>query len=382
MTEYNKAFFDQIIDRKSQGAMKWQRYAADVLPLWVADADFYCAPAILNALKTHLDQGVLGYRHPDSFLAATDAVVAWLKRQHQWQVEPEWLVWVPGVIAAFNMACSVFCEPGDSVLVQRPNYKPLLMAPILNGLQQETVSTVLEGGRWVLDFDELERKAANPRCRLFLLCNPMNPCGTVLNAEEMAKIEAICLRYDVLLCSDELHCDLILSPEAKHIPAGSLPNLAAQTLTIMAANKTFNIAELSTGFVVIPDKTLRQRFQRGCLGTLPWPSPMGVLATEAAFSDCDDWYQGQLNYLRANRQLLVEGLKKHPTLNYQASDATYLAWVDASGLECGDVQAAVEAVGVGPSPGRDFGWNEFFRINFACPRVYIEQAVARLKLLA
>lgn len=378
MNKIGPEFFDQIVDRKSTGAMKWQRHGDDVLPLWVADSDFKCAQAIIDGLKTRIDHGIIGYHEPTKYESATQAVVQWLSKRYSWQVESDSIVWMPGVISSFNVACKAFCKLGDKVLVQEPNYKPLLLAPKFNQLGRELVATVLKEGRWVLDLNDLERKASDPNCRLFLLCNPMNPCGTVYNQAELAQIEDICLRNNVVLCSDELHCDLILDEGIKHIPAGSLSRIGEQAITIMAANKTFNIAGLSTGFVIITNKKMRQQYQAAMRGILPWPNPLGVLATELAFSQCDDWYEGQLDYLRANRDYLAREINNIEGLQYAPAAATYLAWVDVTALALNNVQQHMLNKGIAPSPGSDFGWPEFMRINFACPRSYLEQAIAKL----
>ena len=375
MTDFN---FDEIIERRSTGSLKWNYYDEDIIPLWVADSDFKCAPAILNAINERIEHGVLGYQVPSMNESATEAVISWLSRRHDWQVKADWVVWVPGVVTAFNGVCRAFCEAGDKVLVQVPNYGPLLDAPELNELIKEPVDTCLENGRWTLDFDDLQRKAADPKAKLFILCNPMNPCGSVLTDKELARIEAICLENNVLLCSDEIHCDLILDEEQRHIPAGSLPGIGEQSITIMAASKTFNIAGLASSFVIIPDKNIRQKFTRTTIAMQLWVNVLGMIATEKAFTECDEWYDAQLDYLRANRQYLKDAFNKLEGFDFEPAAATFLAWVDASGLAVNDVHQYMLSKGVGPTSGKDFGWPKFTRINFACPRSNLEQAIERL----
>lgn len=371
--------FDEIIERRSTHAYKWLRYDESVLPLWVADADFKCPQPVLDAIQERIDHGVLGYHNPDVVQPLYDAVIHWAKKRYQWEVASEWIVWVPGVVPAFNAACKAFCEPGDKVLVQTPNYGPLLGAAALNDLERLTVGTLLENDRWVLDFDELERKAADPLCKLFLFCNPMNPCGSVLTADELKQVEAICLKHDVLLCSDEIHCDLILDDSACHIPAGTLSGIGEQAITIMAPSKTFNIAGLGASFVIIRDPAIREAYRRATYGSMPWVNALGQVAMIAAFTDCDDWLRAQLDYLRGNRDYLAEELNKLDGFSYLPAQATYLAWVDAGGLGVKDVHQYMLKRGVGPSAGSDFGEPHFTRINFACPRVYLEQMIARLQ---
>lgn len=372
--------FDQYVDRKSTFSFKWERYKGkDILPLWVADTEFKCAQPIIDALKVRAEHGVYGYHLPAEYEPANQAVVRWLADKHDWQIKPEWIVWTPGVVPAFNVACQANCEPGDKVLVQVPNYPPMLAAPGLNQLKREDVSTVEVDGRWTLDFAELEQKAADPKTKLFIMCNPMNPTGSVMTAEELALVEDICLRHNVVLCSDEIHCDLILDSTKKHIPAGTLPKIGEQTITLMAASKTFNVAGLGTSFAIIPDQKLRRKFTQAAAGTVPWVTFMGLVATEVAFTECDNWHQAQLNYLRSNLDYLEQQVNALEGFKMYRPEATFLAWIDASGLGVEDVHAYMESKGVGPSPGRDFGWKQFTRINFGCPRAMLENAFSRLK---
>ncbi len=372
--------FDKIVDRSGTFSFKYQRYKnRDIIPLWVADSEFRCAEPIIEALQSRVEHGVYGYHLPAEYEPANNAVVRWLKDKHDWQIEAEWIVWTPGVVPAFNVACKAYCNPGDTVLVQQPNYPPMLAAPGLNELNKETINTVIEEGRWTLDFEQLEIKASDPKTKLFIMCNPMNPVGSVMTEDELHRVEQICLRHDVVLCSDEIHCDLILDPEAKHIPAGKLVEIGDKTITLMAASKTFNVAGLGTSFAIIPDKKVRSQFTRAAAGIVPWVNFMGLVATEVAFTECDEWHQAQLNYLRANLDFVEEQVSRIEGLNFVRPQATFLAWIDASGLGVDNVQSYMESKGVGPSPGRDFGSPEFTRINFACRRSLLEQAFERLK---
>jgi cystathionine beta-lyase len=378
MNDLVAEYFDRSVDRKASGAMKWNHYDDELLPLWVADSDFKCASPITDALHRAVDHGVFGYHKPGESHSANAAVKSWLKRRHDWSIEDDWLVWLPGVVSAFNVATLAYSKPGDKVLVQLPNYKPLRLCPAMNNRELASVATLEEDGRWVLSFDELEQQAADPACSLFLLCNPMNPCGSVLSKKELQRIETICLKHHVTLCVDEIHCDLVLDQQQTHFTAGRLDNIGEQSIVIMAANKTFNVAGLTSAFAIIPDKKQRLKFQQVAMGLLPWANHMGVLATEVAFTQCDDWYEAQLNYLRGNQQYLQQSLNQIEGLSYHPAAATFLAWVDASGLAVDDVQAYMIGKGLAPSAGSDFGWNDYTRINFACPRKNLEQAIERL----
>lgn len=372
--------FDKIIDRKNTYSFKWEKYkGSDILPMWVADTEFRCAQPILDAIKEQAEHGLMGYHLPAQFEPANQAVVRWLKKQHDWDVETDWIVWTPGVVPAFNMACKGFSEAGDSVIVQTPNYPPLLAAPKLNGMSRADVGTVVVDGRWTLDFDALRAQAERPECKLFILCNPMNPVGSVLTEYELAQVRDICQENDVLLCSDEIHCDLILDQKSKHIPAGKFEGLQERSITLMAASKTFNIAGLGASFAIIPNAEVRKRFISAGQGIVPWVNILGLVATTAAFTLCDDWYASLLDYLRENRSFMVNEINTVPGLELLAPEATFLAWIDGSGLGVANPQAYFESKGIGPSPGIDFGDRNFIRINFGCPKAYLQQMLERLK---
>lgn len=377
---YTFSDFDSIIDRSATFSMKWQKYEGkDILPLWVADTEFKCANEILQAIKQRTDHGLLGYHLPARYEPANEAVCRWLKKQHNWDIQPEWIVWTPGVVPAFNVACKAYCQPGDKVIVQTPNYPPLLAAPGINNLERVDIPTIIENDRWTIDLNALEEAAKDPACKIFIVCNPGNPAGTVFTQQELAEIARICEQNNVLFISDEIHCDLVLDDNAQHIPASSLPQLQNSSVTLMAASKTFNVAGLGTSFAIIPDAKLRACFSKAMMGIMPWVTILGLVATETAFTQCDQWYDTLLAYLKQNRQFLFEEINQINGFNMLLPQATFLAWIDASQLGVESPQAYVEAKGIGPSPGADFGDKNFIRINFGCPKSYLEQAVERLK---
>jgi cystathionine beta-lyase len=372
--------FDHIIDRTPSYALKWERYKdRDIIPMWIADTEFRCAEPILDALKSRTEHGLMGYTLPSDHVTANQAVVDWLARQYDWPISADWIVWTPGVVPAFNVACKALCQPGDKVLIQTPNYPPLIAAPKLNNLVKVDIGTVEVDGRWTMDFVELEKQAADPACKLFIICNPMNPVGTVLTSQELQRIADICISNNVMLCSDEIHCDIILDENAKHIPAGKLADFKGQTITLMAASKTFNVAGLGTSFAIIEDANIRRKFNAAAQGMMPWVTVLGLAATQAAFTLCDDWHQDFLRYLRGNRNYLVAEIAKINGLKLLSPQATFLAWIDASGLGVENPQKHFEALGVGPSPGADFGDKNCVRINFGCPRSELERAVELIK---
>jgi cystathionine beta-lyase len=370
--------FSDKPDRTASKAYKWERYkGTDILPMWIADTEFRCAEPILSALHKRIEDGLFGYTLPDHDTDAAEAVVAWCQRQYNWTIEPSWIVWTPGVVPAFNVAIQAYCEVGDTVIVQTPNYPPLLAAPAINNLNRACIGTVEVNDRWTLDFDALELAASDPKATLFIMCNPMNPAGTVLNQAELDRIAAICRKHDVMVCSDEIHCDLVLD-DVPHLPASAHKDLARCSVTLMAASKTFNVAGLGTSFAIIPNTKLKAAFNKAARGLVPWVTVTGLTATNAAFRDCDDWHQEQLKYLKDNRDYLVTEINKIEGLKAIAPAATFLLWVDASGLQVPDTQKWCIAKGIGPSAGKDFGDKNFFRLNFGCSRDYLVEAIKKL----
>jgi cystathionine beta-lyase len=371
--------FNDKPNRSASKAYKWEKYkGTDILPMWIADTEFRCAEPILEALHNRVEDGLFGYTLPAHHTDAIEAIVDWCRSQYNWNIESDWVVWTPGVVPAFNVAIKASCKPDDTVIVQSPNYPPLLAAPAINGMKRATVDTVEVNGRWTLDFDALEMAAKQPEATLFIMCNPMNPVGSVLTQEELDKVADICKRNNVRLCSDEIHCDLILD-DLPHLPASAHADLSENSITLMAASKTFNVAGLGTSFAIIPNEGLRKEFNKAARGIVPWVTVAGLEATNAAFRFCDDWHQAQLAYLKDNRDYLVNEINKIEGLKAIAPAATFLLWIDASGLGVADTQKWAEDRGIGPSPGRDFGAKDYFRINFGCSRDYLVEAIEKLK---
>ncbi|NTS75626.1 putative C-S lyase [Catenovulum sp. SM1970] len=370
--------FDRIIDRKPTHSFKWDKYKGkDIIPAWVADTEFSPPQDVIDAIVERTQHGPLGYTLP--YESLNQATVDWIKREHNWAIQADWLVWNPGVVPAFNVAAKAFCDAGDIILVQTPNYPPMLKAPELNHCEIGKIPSQLINGRYQLDLDNLEQQAANPKAKLFILCNPMNPCGSVMTESELTKIADICARHDVIICSDEIHCDLILNPETKHIPMPLIDAAKDNSFSLMAASKTFNIAGLGVSFSVIPNPSLRAKFRNAGMGIVPWAQVLGLVATEAAFKGGLAWRDALLDYLRGNQEYLYQEINAIEGMSMQKSDATFLAWIDCSGLGVDDVQKFWEDAGVGPSPGRDFGEEQFARINFGCPRGQLVEIVGRIK---
>ena len=369
--------FDGVIDRRGTQSLKWDKYGdKDILPLWVADTDFQAAPAILEALHQRIDHGVFGYSRPSPRL-----IKLILERMHSlygWQVEADWLLFMPGVVPGLNFACKAWCRPESSIISPTPVYYPFLNAPGYNERRISHLPMQLVADRWLPDFERLEQLAVD--ADLLLLCNPHNPGGTVFTRAELERIADIAERHEVTVCSDEIHCDLLLDKGARHIPFASLSAAAAQrSAVLMAPSKTFNIAGLCCSFAIIPNPTLRHKLQQSMRGLMADNNLLGFIAAEAAYAEGEEWLAAQLEYLRDNRDLLMRELGSLPGVKIAHIEATYLAWIDVSGLQLENPIASFEAGGVGLSPGAQFGDGNFTRLNFGCSRELLTEAIRRMK---
>jgi len=370
--------FDTPIDRSHTGSEKWNKYRGrDVLPLWVADMDFRSPPAVIKALHERVEHGVFGYTYPESGLI--EATLAALYRDYGWRVDPEWLVWLPGLVCGLNVLCRAIGEPGDEVLTFTPVYPPFMTAPVLTERTVVKVPLLLKDGRWLADFAALER-AITPKTRLLLLCNPHNPVGRAWNREELLEFAAIAQRHDLVLGSDDIHSELILDEGVRHIPVASLsPEIASRTITLLAPSKTYNVPGMGCSFAVIGDPRLRGLFKKAMGRLVPHVTALGYIAAEAAYRDGESWRSALIDYLRGNRDLVQEAIPSLKGLSVTHVEATYLAWIDARGLGVADPAAFFEAAGVGLSDGADFGLPGYVRLNFGCPRQVLQEALARMK---
>ena len=365
------------VERRRTGSAKWDRFPEDVLPLWVADMDFTSPPPVVAALKGRADHGVYGYQSiQEPFVAA---LRAHLLSHYAFDVSPDWLVWLPGVVSGLNLACRAYAGLGDEVLTIAPAYPPFLRAPSNQGRRLVTVSAADVDGRWRLPIEELE-EAVTDRTRLLLLCHPHNPLGRVWDGDELRSIVALCERRDLVICSDEIHCDLVLDAVA-HEPVAALgPAAAARTLTLMSPSKTFNLPGLNFAFAVIPDEQLRKRFCSAAEGLLPHPGCFAIAAAEAAYRDGDEWLGELLDRLRSNGDLVERFVAESmPDVSMNHVEGTYLAWLDVRAAGLDDPWDASLRAGVALGDGVRFGAPGFLRLNFACSRSTLTAALERLR---
>ncbi|GAB6144653.1 MalY/PatB family protein [Desulfocicer niacini] len=370
--------FDEIIDRRGTGGEKWDKYQGqDVIPMWVADMDFRVPPAVTKALQERVDHGIYGYPGRDHALETV--VVQRLKRCFGWEISKDWIVWLPGLVSGINAMCHAFSEPGDDIMTTIPVYPPFLAAPGNSGKNCIKVSMVLEKDRYVLDFKAMEQ-AITDKTRIFILCSPYNPCGTVFTKEELARLVSICHAHDILLLSDEIHADFILDKDVRHCPTWMCdPKAPDQTITLMAPSKTFNIPGLSCSFAVISNDTLREKFQNFSRGLLPHVNCMGLLAARAAFESGDEWLAQLIQYLKINRDYVYQRINKMPGLSMKPVASTYLAWIDARGLNLENPARYFESMGVGLNDGATFDANGYVRLNFGCPMATLKQGLDRME---
>jgi cystathionine beta-lyase len=305
-------------------------------------------------------------------------VVAWAASHYQWRIEPEWLVWLPGLVPGIHVACLALAEAEDEILTFVPAYPPFLSAPGLRGRTSKTVPLTRENARWTLDLDAF-RKAISPRTKALLFCNPHNPVGRAFGREELAAVAEICERHGVWICADEIHCDLVLEPGV-HVPLASLNDaIAERTVTLMSPSKTFNLSGLSCGFAVIPNRELRQRFQTAARDLVPQPNALGYVACRAAYEGGEAWRAALIDHLRGNRDFLESFFSERlPQFGLSHVEATYLAWIDASCLREQNVMRFFDAAGVRLSDGVAFRGPGFVRLNFACPRQTLLDALERI----
>ncbi|MEE9496022.1 MAG: PatB family C-S lyase [Desulfobacterales bacterium] len=369
--------FDRSVERRDTASMKWDKYKGkDIIPLWVADMDFCSPPAVIDALQRRIAHGVFGYTIPASDL--NKIVVAMLEAEYGWSVPPQWLVWLPGLVTGLNVACRAVGEDNDAVMTATPVYPPFLSAP--GNFRRRLVKVPLceKQNRWGFDFDRLE-SAITPDTRLFLLCNPHNPVGRVFTHDELKALAAICEKHDIVICSDEIHCGLLLDSDKTHIPTATLaPEVAQRTITLMSPSKTFNLPGLGCAFAVISEEKLRRRFIAAMAGIVPAVNAMGFTAAVAAYRDCSDWHAGLLDYLRGNRNRVARAINAMPLLSLAPVEATYLAWIDVRSSELKNPVKFFEDAGVGLQDGLEFDGRGFVRLNFGCARALLEKALKRM----
>ena len=371
--------FINLPDRRDTGSIKWERYEGrDVLPMWVADMDFRSPPEIEAALQNRVAHGVYGYTDPTT--EATQAVCQYMQDVHGCDIDETWLLWTPGLVPALNTAARAFCDKGQEVITTVPIYPPFLTAPRYQDRELVSVELSNENGFYTFDWDALE-KSVTSNTKVFFLCNPHNPVGRVWAMDELQRVVDFCKRHQLVLVSDEIHCDLILNPDQQHHTALQIdPWVKDHGVTLMAPSKTYNLCGLACSFVVIPDDSLRRKFRRSMRGLFNELNCLGYAACAAAYRYGGPWRLELLDVLRENfAEILRFTDKSMPLIKVSPLQATYLAWLDIRALKLHHPRTHFERRGVGLNDGTEFGVPGFVRLNFGCPRARLQEALQRIK---
>lgn len=382
MTQFD---FDRVINRFGSNSTKWEDAdylfkAQDVLPFWVADADFLSPPPVLEALRARAEHGIFGY--PSGRQLGFDTLAAWLEKRHHWQIDPAWVVSTPGVVTALAIAVQTFSKPGDKVIIQPPVYPPFF------GVIRDGKRTLVENplvhdeDGYHIDFEDLAQKAKD--AKILILCNPHNPIGRVWSKADLQKIAAICQANDVLILSDEIHSDLVYA--GPHTPLATLgEDAAAQTITLVAPSKTFNTAGLQASAIIISNPKLREPFAAAVQALhVAKSNVFGITALKAAYQHGEPWLDALLPYLESNAALIAETMAaKAPKIKLHRPEGTYLAWLDCRELNLAQpelVRFFGEEARIGLNDGAAFGaqGGGFMRFNFACPKATLKQGLERL----
>jgi len=381
--------FDNVYERDSTKSAKWSLRKQltgieDVLPMWVADMDFACAPEIVEAMRKRVNHPIYGYTASSD--AYFDGQIRWMEKRHGWSgVQRDWICFSPGVVSAFDFTIQAYTRPGDKVILQPPVYYPMKMGIDSNGRRMLENPLKIIDGKYVMDFEDLERKI-DERTRMIILCSPHNPVGRVWKRGELEQLEEICRKHDLIIVSDEIHNDLILG-ETPHTCLATLSEDALQrTITLVSPSKTFNLAGLANSSAIIPNKRLRDTFlatTESC--GIHFANTFGMVSQEAAYSSGEAWLDELITYLRGNRKYLTDFLRNRiPGLVMYPLEGTYLAWVDCSSLGLNDAELKefmLKKAKLWLDEGTMFGsgGSMFMRFNIACPRSILRTALERLE---
>jgi cystathionine beta-lyase len=375
--------FDTPPDRLSTECDKWHFYDPDILPLWVADMDFMSPEPIIRALRERVEHGVFGY--PRELKELRQIIADRLLERYAWQIQTEDLVFLPGVVRGINMACHAFAPAGKAVLVQTPVYPPFLKAPEYSGAIRQETELIFDPdtSTYLIDWSAFE-EAFNDQTRLFILCSPHNPVGRVWTRTELERMAEICLKRNVIIVSDDIHCDLIYSGHTHFTIASLDPQIAQQTITLMAPSKTFNIAGLGFSFAVIENPDLRKSFRSAHEGLVGEINLLGWVAALAAYQEGQDWLDQLLIYLQANRDYLLETMHSDfPNIRMAYPEGTYLAWLDCreTGIQGNPYEFFLQKARIALNDGKTFGrgGEGFVRLNFGCPRCTLNECLERMK---
>jgi len=376
--------FDEFVNRRNTASVKWDMAPFDVLPLWVADMDFKAPNEVLEVLKERILHGIFGYTYPqDSYY---QAVIDWMKRRHNWQIEKDWIIITPGIVTALFIIVQAFTKEKDAVLIQQPVYNPFMDAVIKNNRKLVNSPLVNVDGYYQIDFVDFEQKIIDNDVKLFIMCSPHNPVGRVWTKEELIKIGEICLKHNVLIVTDEIHHDLVFKGN-KHIPFASISSeFSNQCITCTAPSKTFNLAGLKISNIIIENKTIRDKYldfiKKISLGS---SNIFGLLACEASYNKGEKWLEQVMTYIEDNKKLVIGFFAKNfPQIKITNSEATYLLWIDCRALNIDHKNLEnllYNDAKLWLNQGYVYGeeGEGFVRLNLACTREVLKEALERIK---
>lgn len=375
--------FDKVVPRRGTGCVKWDTPQAEgVLPMWVADMDFRTAPEVIRAVERRAAHGIYGYTEIPT--AYYDATVGWFGRRHGWNIRPEWIVYTTGVIPALWATIKALAEPGERVIIQTPVYNSFFSSILNNDCEISDNALIYENGRYRIDFDDFERRAADPRAKVFLLCNPHNPVGRVWTRDELRRMGEICLRHGVFVISDEIHCELTYQGH-DYTPYGALgAEFLQHSVACTSPSKAFNLAGLQTANIIVADEQVRRRIEHVLdLNEACTVTPFGVEALIAAYNEGGQWLDELRGYLYENYLFLREFFSAHlPQYPILPLEGTYLVWVDCRAAGIGSEQLTQQLLDeqlLMVNPGTMYGGEGFLRLNIACPRELLAEGLRRLK---
>ena len=382
--------FDKVVNRRGTNSVKWDIFKEkDVIPLWVADMDFAVAPAITEALKKRVEHPVWGYTLvPQSYY---DAVISWFHRRHQWDIKKDWIIYTSGVVPALSATIKALTLPGEKVLIQTPAYNCFFSSIINQGCQVLENELVRDGDTYKIDFDDFEKKAADEKTTVFVLCNPHNPAGRVWTKEELSRMYDICKKHNVKVVADEIHCELIM-PGYHYTPFASISDeIQDNAVVLNSPSKNFNIAGLQIANIICKNDDIRRRIDRVVnIFEICDVNPLGVIALQAAYNDSEEWLDELNEYLWGNYQYMKERLQKElPQLEVLKLEGTYLAWIDITKLGMTSDEACQKLLHEGHvylNSGTMYGKKTgegYLRINLACARETLKTGIDRMvKVLA
>lgn len=380
--------FDRPVSRRGTDSYKWDSAESEgVLPMWVADMDFRTAPAITDALRRRVEHGIFGYtRMPDSYY---EAVSSWFSRRHGWAIDSDWIIYTSGVVPAISAVIKALTVPGDKVLVQTPVYNCFFSSIRNNGCEMVSSPLVFAGHTYTIDYEDLERKAADPKVKVMLLCNPHNPGGRVWKREELVHIGEICIRRGITVVSDEIHCELVF-PEHRYTPFASISeDFLRHSVTCISPSKAFNIAGLQIANIVCADADRRARIDRAINDNEVCDvNPFGVIATQAAYNEGEEWLDQLIDYLHANYLYMRDFCREHlPEFPVAALEGTYLVWMDCRklGMSSEELERRlVSEARLWLNAGTMYGaeGEGFMRWNIACPRNTLTEGLKRFVYFA